>query len=168
MNDPKASLKLLAFSGALLAMAAAWSAWAGMRLGSVRKQADAEARRLDGVHEALADEAFRAELKDALEAKKQDSEEIRSRLSALAQKNGIILDGSITAVPTLLPNLGMKQVDASFSFKDVPLWRFVDYARTVELEIPDAVVTDVALKPIAGAGDRWEVRMKVSKRLKVQ
>ena len=169
MSDPKASVKLLAFSGAVLAMAAAWSAWAGVRLASVKKQAEVEGNRLDSVHGALADEAFRAELKDTLEAKSKDTQPFRGRLSDLARKAGIALDGSILETPPIpLPILGLRQVDTTLTFKDVPLWRFIDYARAVEQDVPDAVVTDVTLKPMPSAGDRWEVHLKISKRTKAQ
>lgn len=168
MTDPKGLVKLLAFTGGTLVLAAAWSAWAGMRLAGVRKQARLEGDRLERVHEALADAAFRTELVEALAAKRQDTQQFRTRLADLARKNGIVLDGSITEARTELPTLGMRQVDAALSFKDVSMSRFLDFARTVEQDMPDAVVSDVTLKPIPEAGDRWEVRMRVSKRQKVQ
>ena len=168
MRDPKGPLKLLVFSGSVLALCIAWSAWAGVRLRVVRKQAEAESMRLDSVHEAMADETFRAELKEALEAKRQDSQPFRQRLADLARKCGIVLDGSITeGSPVPIPRLGLTQVDFSLAFKDVSMEHFLDYACAIEMQIPDAVVTDAALKPIPSAGNRWEVRLKVSKRQKL-
>ena len=159
------SLVLLAVGGTVLAGATAWALWSGYRLAAARQEAGAEEACLKRTHALMADEPFRARLAAALEAKRLDAVPFRTKLKGLADRLGITVEG-MSQVESQLPVLGLKEITVSLVLKDVSMARFLDYARSVELEVSDALVSQAFLKPVERAGDRWEVQLKVSRRVK--
>jgi hypothetical protein len=160
------SLVILIAAGTVLSGAVAWALVSGVRLGSARAEARAEEARLMRTHALMADAPFRAQLAAALEAQRLDAVPFRSKLKGLADRLGITVEG-LSQTETQLPILSQKEITVSLTLKDVSMARFLDYARTVELEIPDAVVSQAALKPVEHAGDRWEAQLKISRRVKL-
>ena len=166
MRDrPLPSLVILIAAETILSGSAAWALVSGFRLGASRSEAQGEEGRLMRTHTLLADAPFRTQLAAALEAKRLDAIPFRTKLKGLADRLGISVEG-LSQTETQLPLLSRKEITVSLVLKDVSMARFLDYARTVELEVPDAVVSQAALKPVALAGDRWEVQLKVSRRVK--
>ncbi len=161
------SLVLLIAAGTVLSGSAAWALVSGYRLAAAQAQAVTEEACLTRTHALMADESFRARLAAALEAKRLDAVPFRTKLKGLADRLGIAAEGLNQAPDQALPLLGQKEITVSLTLKDVSMARFLDYARSVELEIPDAVVTQAALKPVENAGDRWEVQLKVTRRVKL-
>lgn len=159
------SLVILIAAGTILSGAAAWALVSGYRLAAARSEARGEEARLRRTHTLLADAPFRTRLAAALEAKRLDAVPFRTKLKGLADRLGIAVEG-LSQTETQLPVLSQKEITVSLVLKDVSMARFLDYARSVELEVPDAVVSQVALKPVALAGDRWEVQVKVSRRVR--
>ncbi len=160
------SLVILVAAGTVLAGSAAWVLVSGYRLAAARKEAGVEEARLKRTHALMADEPFRASLAAALEAKRLDAVPFRTKLKGLADRLGIAVEG-MSQTETQLPVLSQKEITVSLVLKDVSMARFLDYARSVELEVPDAVVSQASLKPVEHAGDRWEVQLKVSRRVKL-
>ncbi|GEM_PF-6132595 len=160
------ALILVGACASVLLLAAGWASWSGLKLRELRDEVRREKSRCELVSARMADTEFRGQLAGALKTLSEDDTPFRTRLTRMAQRMGVTLDGQATEVNTPIPALGMNQIDARITVKDVSLGRFLDYASAVEMEIPDAVVTEVTLKPIPLAGDRWEAAVKVSRRIK--
>lgn len=153
-------------AAAAMTLAIAWASWEGARLDRAQRQARAGEAHLLKVHEAMADAVFRTQLAAAVKTLGQDAVPIRTRLVGIGDKLGIRPE-DLKQIEPVLPNLGVKEITVSLLLREVSMKRFLDYARTVEMEIPEAVVRDVTLTPVKDAGDRWEARLTVVKRVKL-
>ena len=168
VQEPRKSPAGLIAAGALLAAASGWAAFSGIRLGTARAQAQSLDARLERVQALMEDKVFRERLAAALEARRQDAIPFRQKLKGLADRVGIQVEGSITESQATLASQGLRETTAVLVLKEVSLAQALDYGRTVELEIPEAVVSEMGLTPVKDAGDRWTVRLKISRRLKLE
>lgn len=163
----RAAPRLIMAAGGILLLAGGWALFAGLSLGRLKGRASAEEGRLKRVQAAMEDAPFRAQLATAVKTLGEDAVPFRVKLKGLCDKMGIPVEGSVTQTEAALPTLGVKEIAATLVFKDLMMDRILNYACRVELEIPGAVVVEANLKPIKDAGDRWEVRLKVAKRIKL-